>query len=789
MILVLFLVVVCLGRTFIQNTYAKFASGYETGNDITNLNLSFDVKISHLEEYEEITVDKGDYEVFNVNVKNSSSLTTYYGVWYMMASPREKSSDIVIAKSSESKVNTSGSIESGKDVTTTIIIKNNSSSNIKVNVGVASSLKSISDIEYLGGKKLISGVEAEADYYYDDSTSKYISMLDSSIRFSGESMNYSYTGSSQVFTSGHDGTYMLEAWGAQGGSYSDKYYGGYGGYSKGIISLKKNKSLYVYVGGQGEASCVDKKCVGGYNGGGYGGYSTNDQLNYSSGGGGATHIATKDGLLSSLSNNKKDILIVAGGGGGSYYHTFGETTSSIGGNAGGYIGVTGNQSSYSKNFLPATGGTQEAGGTAGYRGLDGNFGQGGNGTIGSSANECSSGGGGGYYGGGSAAHSGTGGGSSYIGNSSLINTKMYCYNCSASTNSSTNTSSTTNVSSDPVSMYAKKGNGYVKITPVFPTILSIDSISYGEKLAKKDILCFSGYAGCEVVKISDTSKLGIGEHTIRVVVKDESGYRYLYKVKVKVKPNTLLLDATGGSLSSGVTLTNLISNGGFENGIESWDYWTTLGGSINFSAVDSVHYSGNYSLKLNAKSEAMAAQKMSITTPLINHYYYGRTMFLSNSTYVAPDSRFEWYHSDTTDGNMIFAYKSDALTDWQLLSNLRIMKSDTYLSRDNVWFVRNFVVSANTDVYIDDNMIVDVTEGFGENIPSKDILDKISFFEDKTSVMILDAVYGEAYGDLPTPVKDGYTFLGWYTDPTGGVLVQSSDKISTNISSLYAHWK
>ena len=42
MILVLFLIIVCLGRLFVQNTYAKFTSGYETSNDIANLNLSFD---------------------------------------------------------------------------------------------------------------------------------------------------------------------------------------------------------------------------------------------------------------------------------------------------------------------------------------------------------------------------------------------------------------------------------------------------------------------------------------------------------------------------------------------------------------------------------------------------------------------------------------------------------------------------------------------------------------------------------------------------------------------------
>jgi len=41
---------------------------------------------------------------------------------------------------------------------------------------------------------------------------------------------------------------------------------------------------------------------------------------------------------------------------------------------------------------------------------------------------------------------------------------MYCYNCEESTDESTKTVSTTNVSETPISNYAKKGNGYAKIT-------------------------------------------------------------------------------------------------------------------------------------------------------------------------------------------------------------------------------------------------------------------------------------------------------------------------------------
>jgi len=41
---------------------------------------------------------------------------------------------------------------------------------------------------------------------------------------------------------------------------------------------------------------------------------------------------------------------------------------------------------------------------------------------------------------------------------------MYCYSCEESSEESTKTISTTNTSKNPISNYAKKGNGYAKIT-------------------------------------------------------------------------------------------------------------------------------------------------------------------------------------------------------------------------------------------------------------------------------------------------------------------------------------
>ena len=42
--------------------------------------------------------------------------------------------------------------------------------------------------------------------------------------------------------------------------------------------------------------------------------------------------------------------------------------------------------------------------------------------------------------------------------------------------------------------------------------------------------------------------------------------------------------------------------------------------------------------------------------------------------------------------------------------------------------------------------------------------------------------------NLPTPTYDGYTFLGWYTEETGGDEV-TTDTVFTNDTTIYAHWQ
>ncbi len=273
---------------------------------------------------------------------------------------------------------------------------------------------------------------------------------------------FDYTGAEQTFTASVSGTYKLETWGAQGGAGNQlaNYPGGYGGYSVGLLNLEAGNNLYIYVGSQGSSGCVKTICSGGYNGGGKSGAFTNDAENWNGGGGGATHIAIKSGLLSTLENNKDKVLIVSGGGGGAMNRI---DDGIKGGSGGGYVG---NDSvSDSKIAYKGTGGNQTHGGKAYYSNvlysntIDGSFGNGGT-FLSTSNNYNSSGGGSGFYGGGF----GGGGGSGYIGNTILTEKAMYCYNCAESSEESTKTISTTCTSSTPTENCSKQGNGYARIT-------------------------------------------------------------------------------------------------------------------------------------------------------------------------------------------------------------------------------------------------------------------------------------------------------------------------------------
>ena len=299
-------------------------------------------------------------------------------------------------------------------------------------------------------------------------------------RINADVININYTGNIDSYVVPRDGTYKLEVWGSQGGSATygeNSYNGGYGGYSTANITLTRGDTLYVVVGSAGESvsytdSTVTHDESSGYNGGGYGTYTSNGHT--SGGGGGATHIATKSGLLKDLSSDTSSVLVVAGAGGGAYAYKTAPDYSGDGGYGGGYIGgpgVPANNTCYGYGL----GGTQtevggytqcatngKAYGTSNIPTVGG-FGSGYNYDIYYSGDYVYAGGGAGYYGGMAGYGAPGGGGSGYV-KGNLTDGKMYCFGCTEDTTNKTYTA--LGVSEDAVSNNAKMGNGYARITRV-----------------------------------------------------------------------------------------------------------------------------------------------------------------------------------------------------------------------------------------------------------------------------------------------------------------------------------
>ena len=269
-------------------------------------------------------------------------------------------------------------------------------------------------------------------------------------------MDFNYTGSVQSKTL-KPGTYTIECWGGQGGTYSS-YIGGYGGYSKGTITLTEATTVYISVGGAGSSSST----TAGFNGGGTG-------ISSGRGGGGATDVRIGQNSLYSR-------VIVAGGGGGAGVTSANANPCGCGGGeygGDGYYNDTTGSYTIGQNRCGGSA-SQTAGGKTWSTSTQATFGQGGN----ASGYSCG-GGGGGWYGGGGAYDNDSdsdgrwgGGGSGYVYTSSTA--KNYPNGCLLNsthylTNAKTIAGNKSFKSPTGKNKTGHTGNGFCRITNLTPT--------------------------------------------------------------------------------------------------------------------------------------------------------------------------------------------------------------------------------------------------------------------------------------------------------------------------------
>ena len=521
----LVLIVTGLMFTAIYSTYALFTKEVTLDN-VVSFNTTISLSDSNLIEYELVTLNPNESKKIELRINNSSSSTLYYGCWYELLT---NNASISIGQDVDTLVNgvitTTGTISTSENKTIVIGITNNGSSTVLVNLGVVGN--TTSNLGLSSGRNIITDSWQDAiivdDAYLNDHTTS-----------TTETTNDEYTEAKMTQITLKAGSYLLQAWGAQGGNYNT-YLGGKGGYSKGTITLTEDTTAFVYVGGQPATVSTDRTVVaGGFNGGGNG-YNRwySGTYTYGQGGGGASDIRIGTDSLYAR-------VIVAGGGGGS---ASADGTSMYGG------GTTGgsSQSGY--------GASQTSAGT------NGSFGQGGSATT--SRNNYkygSGGGGGGWYGGGAyntaddtntSNRQKSGGGSGYVYTSDtasncpsgcLLNSTYYL------TDAATYGGNTSFTDFNGSTVTGRSGNGAVKITGSktttsvsIPTIsgLSNLNVALGSSVSlEKDVTysCESTSSNCTYLgaNLTDTSSLDIGTHTIYYSIKasDNTTYKYARTINV-----------------------------------------------------------------------------------------------------------------------------------------------------------------------------------------------------------------------------------------------------------------
>ena len=222
------------------------------------------------------------------------------------------------------------------------------------------------------------------------------------------------------------------------------------------------------------------------------------------------------------------------------------------------------------------------------------------------------------------------------------------------------------------------------------------------------------------------------DYTIEVRVKDSKGnYSVVSTIKeTTLQKKTYTLLATNTTIEGqDTTLTNIMEDGSFENELTNYE---NIGNSIH-EFVDTNDTHGNKMLKIfNQNSVDKITHFINNNAPvsILNHCYYSRMMFKSSDSFSSMDSRYNWVSLDRDSVYILLDFKNIKTNDWLLLSG--IIKNET---ENSDWVIDFFVRGSNSDVYLDELMLIDITDSYGENILTQEWLDTNLIYFDGTANM------------------------------------------------------
>ena len=150
----LVIVIVSLIVLALYSTYAMFTADLNIG-EFVELTASTLPTEGYTQEYETIGIDAYQSKTINLNIKNSTSNSLYYGVWYEMKDPSTINSNIKIGLLSTIPNPVSGQVASNETKLVKINVFNNTNNAIVINIGAGYS--TTSSLNLPSNRTLVSG--------------------------------------------------------------------------------------------------------------------------------------------------------------------------------------------------------------------------------------------------------------------------------------------------------------------------------------------------------------------------------------------------------------------------------------------------------------------------------------------------------------------------------------------------------------------------------------------------------------------------------------------------------
>jgi uncharacterized repeat protein (TIGR02543 family)/prepilin-type N-terminal cleavage/methylation domain-containing protein len=144
------------------------------------------------------------------------------------------------------------------------------------------------------------------------------------------------------------------------------------------------------------------------------------------------------------------------------------------------------------------------------------------------------------------------------------------------------------------------------------------------------------------------------------------------------------------------------------------------------------------------------------------------------------------------DGNTIVygSMQEEIPKNYKLYSNISIAFYESDEDNNNAYVLLSIPIKGDYETDFDNIKYVylyDTTENPINDNAIEVTLDYNDGTNKKSYIRVLN---GSNYGTLPSLVRSGYKFLGWYTEKNGGVLTSKDSTVSKNYNhTLYAHYE